>query len=557
MSSAATRVAFRVDSSLAIGTGHLVRCLTLAEELRRQGCECVFVCRDLTGARLDAVRERGFALVELPAPEAPASAQSSLPEGVAHAGWLGVDPETDAEQSAEALRRRGGVDRLVVDHYALDASWESPMRALALRILAIDDLADRPHDCDWLLDQNLGASPDDYARLTPGRCKLLLGPEYLLLREGFATRRPAAPRPAEPPRWLLVYFGGSDLTGETPKALEALAGLAASAVYPERIDVILPAEGPLRDRALSIAPSLPGLVLHDHVEDMPSLMASADLALGAGGTSAWERAYLGLPSLTVIVAENQHVPASALAEAGGSRLLGSSEAVTAEDVERALEEAFAEPEGLARMSAAALRVTCGAEDGAARVGGYLLMRDEPLRAGDCELRPMDERDLDTVLLWRNSERVRSRMYEDAPIAPEEHERWFAQASRDPCQRQYVFEVRGRPLGVVSFKGVDPTAGACEWGFYMGEEHRPHGAGQAMGRLALRQAFEGLGVRAVLGEVLASNEDSLLYHESLGFERIDPAPATVERGGRPREVVRFRLEAARWDDAEPADPCLED
>ena len=142
------KVAFRCDASIQIGSGHVMRCLTLANELHDKGVEITFVCREHPGHLFDFIETSKHCLMSLPLP-------TSLAVGkLAHAQWLGVTQEEDARQSIEALKIIGHVDWLVVDHYALDVEWETAMRVGTEHIMVIDDLADRKHDCDVLLDQN-------------------------------------------------------------------------------------------------------------------------------------------------------------------------------------------------------------------------------------------------------------------------------------------------------------------------------------------------------------------------------------------------------------------
>jgi len=151
------RIAFRTDASSQIGTGHAMRCLTLADALREQDAECQFVCREHEGHLMGYIRSRGHDTHALPRTRPSSSFESDL----AHASWLGVDWQTDAAQTRQALGN-AALDWLIVDHYALDRPWESALRSSCKRIMVIDDLADRQHDCDLLLDQNYGSSAERY-----------------------------------------------------------------------------------------------------------------------------------------------------------------------------------------------------------------------------------------------------------------------------------------------------------------------------------------------------------------------------------------------------------
>ncbi|RME63691.1 MAG: UDP-2,4-diacetamido-2,4,6-trideoxy-beta-L-altropyranose hydrolase, partial [Alphaproteobacteria bacterium] len=171
------RAAFRVDASRAIGTGHVGRCLTLAAALRDAGGDALFLCRAHDGHLNAKIEEAGFPVLSLPK-------RNDTDDDLAHSHWLGATQADDAKASIAALAGHR-IDWLVVDHYGLDARWESALRRHAHRILAIDDLADRSHDCDLLLDQNFFLdAASRYDGLLPDHCRPLLGPRYAVLRRG-------------------------------------------------------------------------------------------------------------------------------------------------------------------------------------------------------------------------------------------------------------------------------------------------------------------------------------------------------------------------------------
>jgi UDP-2,4-diacetamido-2,4,6-trideoxy-beta-L-altropyranose hydrolase len=319
------RVAFRTDASRDIGSGHAMRCLTLAARLRDAGADVVFLCREHPGNLLALLADRGIATRALPM-GTPGSG------GPAHARWLGAGWQDDAAQTAAALPWRP--DWLVVDHYALDQRWEGALRPHVGRILAIDDLADRPHDCDALLDQNLtegGAAR--YADRVPAHCALLMGPRYALLQPDYAAlHERAAPR-AGTVRRLLVFYGGVDRGGMTAKAVRAILALDRPAL---RADVVVGPANPDLDMLRGLAAGDDRITVHSALPSLAPLMLGADLALGAGGATHWERLCLGLPALVVTLADNQVEATRLLAARGLVEYLGPEEAVTEEILGAAL-----------------------------------------------------------------------------------------------------------------------------------------------------------------------------------------------------------------------------
>ncbi|XGA80982.1 UDP-2,4-diacetamido-2,4,6-trideoxy-beta-L-altropyranose hydrolase [Halomonas sp. CH40] len=316
------KIAFRVDASIEIGTGHVMRCLTLADALRQQGHTCRFISRAHDGHLGEVIRQKGFTLHLLPQPETQEPLEEERAQ-LAHADWLGASWQADAEQTLGCIADEH-FDWLVVDHYALDACWEAAVVPSQTRLLVIDDLADRHHLADVLLDQNLGRKASDYDRLVPDHCQRLIGPEFALLRPEFAQWREASlTRRRENPqlRHLLISLGGVDKDNVTGQVLEALA----SCELPDEtyITVIVGSTAPWLEEVKAKAKALPWPTeFAVSVNDMARRMAEADLAIGAAGSTSWERCCLGLPTLMLVLAENQKEVACYLDQLGAAKLVG-------------------------------------------------------------------------------------------------------------------------------------------------------------------------------------------------------------------------------------------
>lgn len=310
--------AFRVDASSQIGGGHVMRCLTLADALRQQGATCNFYCCPQPGDRISTIADQGYAVTSVDQYE-------DLPDDL-HPDWL------------------------VTDHYQLDAAWE--MRQRATRRLVIDDLANRPHHCDLLLDQNLHRDAEArYRSLTSPNCQLLLGPQHVLLRPAF-TLLPKSARNGMV-RHIFIYFGSNDQDNQAGRALEALAQ------FPQlTAEVVLGPDHPHRE-ALLIKSKIPGVVVTETCTEMATAMARADLALGVCGIAAWERCALGLPTLVCVTADNQREDAENLQRLGAVEHLGRSEEVSAKSWASALNRALADPARIAHMGRTAAAVVSG------------------------------------------------------------------------------------------------------------------------------------------------------------------------------------------------------
>ena len=321
-------ITFRADASLDIGTGHVMRCLTLAEAFRGRGAKCRFVCRSHTGNLLEVIHQRGFeAHVLLPATQQFANVKPASGPPLAHADWLGTDWATDALQTEAALGN-SSVDWLIVDHYALDARWEVVLKTQCRRLMVIDDLADREHICDVLLDQNLIHGMEvRYQDKVPTHCTCLIGPQYALLRPEFnALRSTSLARRTVPSlNRLLIFMGGGDPGNETDKVV---AGIKLSQKSWQHIDVVV-GQAFSRLHALKEGlATLPSATLHVQTPDMALLMADGDLAVTAGGGVTWEKCAVGLPSLVVVLGENQRPIASTMHALGAQRTLGMATDLT-------------------------------------------------------------------------------------------------------------------------------------------------------------------------------------------------------------------------------------
>jgi len=245
-------------------------------------------------------------------------------DDLAHSHWLGTTQQYDADEALQLLSDRIW-DWLVVDNYALDARWESILRQTVKNILVIDDIADRQHDCDILLDQNYYADKETrYTGMVPAKCQLLLGPRYALLREEFRQWRQQVQPRNGPVKRILIFFGGVDADNFTGLTIEALAGLGLHGLH---IDVVIGAQHPFREQIES-ACSVYLFCCYVQTDRMAELMAKADFAIGAGGSATWERCCMGLPSIILIVADNQRQAVFDLEQAGVVINLGDAKSVS-------------------------------------------------------------------------------------------------------------------------------------------------------------------------------------------------------------------------------------
>lgn len=300
------KVVFRCDASIEIGTGHVMRCLTLADELMSQGAKCYFICREHEGNLIELIAQKGYYIYYLKVKNLNNSNKQYDGEPMLfHSTWLGCTQEEDAKQVLDII---GDIQPnwLVVDHYALDSYWEKKLRPHCSNILVVDDLADRKHDCDILIDQTFGRDKQDYQHLVPDHCKILCGTTYALLRPEFSKWRQYSleRRKNNAIEHILVNLGGVDKDNLTSKILDALKQSPLSKSC--RITVVMGATSPWVNAVIKKAEQLPWTTeVKIGVSNMAELMADSDLAIGAAGSTIWERFCLGLPAILLVIAQNQ------------------------------------------------------------------------------------------------------------------------------------------------------------------------------------------------------------------------------------------------------------
>lgn len=455
-------IVIRADASRRMGTGHVWRCLAVAERARERGAHTRFICRDHPGHLGALLRERGMDVRLLP-PPAPAPDLAAED----HAAWLGTSEADDARETIEALEGKIP-DWLIVDHYGLGLEWERLARPHAGRILVLDDLADRCHDCDVLLDANYSLDGRRrYDGLVPSACALDLGPRHALLGPQFAARRRISRSRDGRIRRVLVFFGGSDPRNTTSLALAALSD---PAFRDWRVEVVVGANHPDCDGIHDQASRRPFTTVFGPQDHLADLMMTADLAIGAGGVTTWERMCLGLPAVVISIADNQRPASEALGQAGLIGYVGHVTDVTAADLGEMLSSLCDDPRRVAAMSV----------HGQIEVDGLgvprLLERLFPTSTERLEIRPASLADAVTYFGWANDSAVRANAVRTEAIPWPTHEQWFASKLADRDAFLFVLEADGLPVGQIRFDrrgdealidySLDPVVRGRGWGAHL-------------------------------------------------------------------------------------------
>ena len=473
-----------------------MRCLTLADALKRRGAKIRFLSRHMLDHLRDMLVERGHELILLKS--SPGEVNSA---NVAHAHWLGTSQHADAQDTLLALSDHP-LDWLIVDHYALDSQWESALRQKTKKMLVIDDIADRQHNCDALLDQNFYADMDTrYIGKVPSHCKLLLGPHYALLRDEFRQLRTQAKPRSGPVKRVLVFFGGVDAENYTGRAVEALVNLGIKGL---QVDVVIGVQHPYREQ-IQLACTEHQLDCHVQTSRMAELMAGVDLAIGAGGSATWERCCLGLPTLAICTAENQ---VRQVADAAAEGLLYAPEIKgdVTEAIGRHLRALM--ENGCLRLSISRNAMRAVDSRGVLRAIGNMDCREIKIRVAV-------QADSKQLFEWRNHPTVRVVSRNAETLNWQSHQRWIDSVLTDPDRLLLIGQCDGLPVGVVRF---DLQRDEAEVSIYLVPGKQLAGLGRDLLRSAERWfAANRPDVRRLCAHVLGGNEHSQRLFLGAGYQ----------------------------------------
>ena len=311
------KIAFRVDSGNFIGGGHLSRCLTIADELKKKNdTQCFFIMRNHPGNLHHKVCSLGYEFVCLPSELEMENPSSDYQD------WIGTSWQADAMQSKKILEKWGFTqnDITVVDHYGLDEQWERVLIDMGVKIGIIDDLVNRRHQGIFLVDQTMGRTADEYRDLVNKDMVILAGEQYCLLRDEFSLLKgfvEARRSTISAVKKLFVNFGSTDPLNHTSRALTGISNFAEK--YKMTVEIIL-------SSSCKHLPIIRDIIATSNYEcrlfvdtcDVAQLMFDADLAIGSAGTSTWERCAMGLPSIIIKTAENQSDIVNRITQSGAA-----------------------------------------------------------------------------------------------------------------------------------------------------------------------------------------------------------------------------------------------
>jgi len=426
-------VAFRVDASVLTGSGHVMRCLTLAEELRQAGADVGFITRSHEGNLSSLIQNKELKLYQLPLDR-----QNHLEytAGSKYATWLGTTQQADAADTVAILKDLQP-DWLIVDHYAIDETWEKLVRPYVKKIMVIDDLADRQHDCDVLLDQNYYTDMDTrYIGKVPEHCRLLLGPRYALLRDEFRQLRDQVKPRTGPVKRIMVFFGGVDADNYTGSTIDVLVSLGMKELH---VDVVVGKQHPYREQIESICLQH-NFGCHVQTSHMADLMAAADLSVGAGGSAIWERCCLGLPTIAFCTADNQF---KQIIDAAFEGL------IYAPDNKNEFTNVFKRHLLVLMENNCLLRsISEKAMQGVDGRGVLRLISKMGFSA--IYIRLASAEDTECLFAWRNNPTIRLVSRNTEEISWHNHQQWFSKVLNSSEQLLLIGEREGKSVGVIRF-----------------------------------------------------------------------------------------------------------
>jgi len=473
------KVIFRVDASLRMGTGHVMRCLTLAQVLKENGADAEFICRKHKGNLIDKIRLSGFNVHELEVFE-----ETEVDNKLAHSHWLGATQQQDADDCIEILKAEKP-NWIIVDHYALDEQWQERLKPYYEKLMVIDDLADRKHQCDILLDQTFGRQQEDYLAFTTKGCELLLGSQYALLRPEFSKWRPYSikRRSKSEFKQLLINMGGVDVDDFTGQVLDELKTCTLPSDV--NITIVMGGSAPHLESVKSKANALPYKTeIKVDVDNMAELMANADMAIGAGGSTAWERCCLGLPTIQIVVADNQIDIAKNLDSINVIQLHDSKHQLS-KGIDNIL---FS----INKMSLASSSIVDGG--GASRVAKFITSKENFVDL--FFMRPAELKDVNFAYSLQTKEIRKYFVNTDIP-SMNHHIEWFQKIIDSPISQLFVLMLGTHQAGVLKVDNLKSSE--LEVSIIIS----PSYSGQGLAKKALK-GIEGLTPSKVLKAIIHNN-----------------------------------------------------
>ena len=494
------KVAVRTDASPIIGTGHFMRCLALLEELNDQLSQLdikltvSFISVETTTFCEAELLEKGFNLVKL-------SSNSQF------------EMEQDSKSTEKTLELLGHQHLLIVDSYAIQDPWYSQkIKTYCDKILVIDDLANRTHSCDFLLDQTLDTDGKRYNKLVPKDCNLLTGKLYMLLRNDFLKWREKAllkRKNTTVIKELFINMGGSDTEHLNRLVIEAIYQVNQILKCPINAILVIPSNSSSLSFFEAFSKDNPWLKVITDAKNMSQLMYQADIAIGASGSSAWERCCLGLPTLAVELADNQALVLDKLSSKGAIINLGKSSLLSVENIKFAISKLI----GSQTLYQSMVKNAAACCDGRGTKRALKV-----LNLSSVYLKVASEQDKQVLFQWQSQKVVRKYSRTNHKISFEEHCQWYEQVLKDPTRHLYIITERWAdksevPVGMLR---LDKQEQSYEVSILI--DPSQHGRGLAEQTLySIPEKFKSHKIKAT---VHPENQASQTLFSKAGFKRVE-------------------------------------
>lgn len=476
-------VAICADASRQIGSGHLMRCLSLARALRQIGAEVRFYYAAWPGHADTWLNAQGFHgelldfavdnfLADENAKDS-ANVWSTLwQQQYGHACLKAWQPWLQSLNTQATSSVHRTIDWCIYDNYGLAADFVKVIKPSCRQLMAIDDLANREHPVDLLLDQNaVFGMQTRYQTWLPAACTQLLGPQYALLRPEFysssmpITAQTSSARSHQQVNRILVSIGGSDTVGLTERLCKLLF---AQQVFADiSLDVVVGSAYEKITELTELIAARANSRLFVQTNEMANLMRQADLAIGAGGSSQWERALTHLPSLVVAVADNQQPGCEYLQHLGAIQYLGRVEQVSDELLLNAITDIIENKDLRQALAERAYALMAIAQNDASPSTTPVLYSGAEKVArkmsflstlATLELRQAETTDAELLFTWANDPYVRAMAFSKAPIAWATHLAWFEQKRQDASTDIWICEQFGQAVGQCRLNAITPLIG---------------------------------------------------------------------------------------------------
>ena len=482
------RLLIRADASVQMGTGHIMRCLAIAQAVQHNGGIVHFAAATCPKVLSDRLMKEGFRIHTV----------SNTPDV--------FNTEEDLEVTLK-IAQKLKPEWICVDGYQFGSAYQKVLKEAGYKVVFIDDFGHAEfYSADFVLNQNISAQFDWYQRRSP-QTQLLLGERYTLLRNEFMLWKRWRRSVQNTVRYILITLGGSDSDNITAWILEALQLVKIPSLH---LTVVIGGSNPHHKSLECLAHKcIHSIKLLKDVADMPQLIAEADLAIAAGGSTNWELALLGLPSLILTLAENQSAIAQTLHEKGIVISLGHVEEVKQEDFLYQFESLCYDRQKREKMSQAGQALIDG--KGCDRILAKL--QEAPLR-----LRPVSDKDCKLIWYWSNEPTTRKASFQTALISWEDHTQWFQQKLQDlDCYFWIAMNEQDQPIGQVRLEAISPQV--AQISISIDTKYRRNGFGTHLLTLGVQTFLSQTQFLSISAWIKSDNLASCQMFEKVDFIKI--------------------------------------